>query len=80
MLDQMVKSMNNQINHLVKNKKEFVFGTGSNSGGSGSDKTLVNEVFEGIKQRIRDQEMVESKLQHGIMGKLKKNTEKITSQ
>lgn len=39
----MVRAMNNQINALVRHKKEYVFG---------GDKGLVGEVFSGLKMKL----------------------------
>eukprot|EP00347_Sterkiella_histriomuscorum_P004463 403360366 len=46
MLDSMVRAMSNQINALVKHKKEYVFG---------GDKSLVSEVFMGLKMKLSSQ-------------------------
>eukprot|EP00347_Sterkiella_histriomuscorum_P008548 403344674 len=46
MLDSMVRAMSNQINALVKHKKEYVFG---------GDKGLVSEVFMGLKMKLSSQ-------------------------
>lgn len=49
MLEQLMRTMNTQINSLVKHKKEYVFG---------GDKGIVTEVFAGLKMKLLQQQNI----------------------